>query len=59
MTNLERAIYLAKNAIIEKYPNTCELSDNEKQDYFYALVAYLMSLIREGMDAKDQEHGRL
>lgn len=45
MTELERAIYLAMNAITNRYPNTCGLSWDEKQIYYRELCRRLQGIM--------------
>lgn len=50
MTELERAIYLAMNAITNRYPNTCGLSWDEKQIYYRELCRRLQGIMSGGED---------
>lgn len=45
MTNLEQAVYLAMSAIIERYPETCELTANEREKYYRELIVKLRELL--------------
>lgn len=53
MTDLESAVYLAWIAITERYPETHNLSYDEKQAYYRELMRMLQQMLPEGKEQKE------
>lgn len=53
MTDLESAVYLAWMAITERYPETHNLSYDEKQAYYQELIGRLQQMLPEGKEQKE------
>lgn len=53
MTDLESAVYLEWMAITERYPETHNLSYDEKQAYYQELMGRLQQMLPEGKEQKE------
>lgn len=45
MTNLETAVFLVMAAIIDRYPETCELTYTERQEYYRTIIRRLQEML--------------
>ena len=53
MTNLERAVYLATTAVVDRWPKDCELTIEEKWQYYREIIHRLEQMLPDGKEQKE------